>query len=38
MSNALRQILLTEANADLYGRVLGVLYLTAISSEFNTYQ
>jgi uncharacterized protein (DUF1800 family) len=34
MSNELRQILLAEANADPYDRVMGVLYLTAISSEF----
>jgi hypothetical protein len=34
MSSALRQILLTEANSDPYDRVMGVLYLTAISSEF----
>jgi uncharacterized protein (DUF1800 family) len=34
MSPELRQILLTEANADPYDRVRGVLYLTAISNEF----
>lgn len=34
MSPELRQILLAEANADPYDRVRGVLYLTALSSEF----
>ena len=34
MSNELRQILLAEAAADPYDRVMGVLYLTALSSEF----
>jgi len=34
MSNELRQILLAEAAADPYDRVIGVLYLTALSNEF----
>jgi hypothetical protein len=34
MSNELRQVLLDEAAADPYDRVMGVLFLTAISSEF----
>ncbi|MFM8332963.1 MAG: DUF1800 family protein, partial [Candidatus Methylumidiphilus sp.] len=35
MSDALRNELLLEAAADPYDRVMGVLYLTAISSEFS---
>lgn len=38
MSNQLRQILLTEANNDPYDRVFGVLYLTALSTEFSVQQ